>query len=45
MVEVEGANYCGKLTNIIELQYFFGYKVVLFHCDRVDIQPARGLER
>ena len=43
-IEVEGGNYYGKLTNIIELEYFKGYKVVLFHCDWVDIRPSKGLK-
>ncbi|GJY88324.1 hypothetical protein Tco_0502952 [Tanacetum coccineum] len=30
MVEVEGGYYYGKLTNIIELEYYRGYKIVLF---------------
>ncbi|GJX28788.1 transposon, En/Spm-like protein [Tanacetum coccineum] len=45
IVEVEGGNYYGKLSNIIELEYFGGYKVVLFHCDWVDIRPSRGLKK
>ena len=45
MVEVEGGNYYGKLTSIIELEYVFGYKVVLFRCDWVDIRPSRGLKK
>ncbi|GJZ34253.1 putative transposase-associated domain-containing protein [Tanacetum coccineum] len=45
IVEVEGGNYYGKLTIIIELEYVFGYKVVLFRCDWVDIRPSRGLKK
>ncbi|GJY24756.1 transposon, En/Spm-like protein [Tanacetum coccineum] len=30
IVAVEGGHYYGKLTNIIELDYYCGYKVVLF---------------
>lgn len=45
IVEVEGGNYYGKLSNIIELEYFGGYKVVLFHCDWADIRPSRGLKK
>ncbi|GJS73633.1 zinc finger, CCHC-type containing protein [Tanacetum coccineum] len=45
IVEVEGGNYYGKLSNIIELEYFGGYKVVLFHCDWVDIRSSRGLKK
>nr|GEY85196.1 hypothetical protein [Tanacetum cinerariifolium] len=44
-VEVGGGNYYGKLSNIIELEYFGGYKVVLFQCDWVDIRPSRGLKK
>nr|GEU41986.1 hypothetical protein [Tanacetum cinerariifolium] len=42
IVEVEGGNYYGKLSNIIELEYFGGYKVMLFHCDWVDIYLQKG---
>ena len=45
MVEVEGGNYYGKLTNIIELEYYHGYKIVLFHCDWVDNRLYRGLKK
>nr|GEW33570.1 hypothetical protein [Tanacetum cinerariifolium] len=45
IVEVKGGNYYGKLFSIIELEYFSGYKVVLFHCDWVDTQPLRGLKK
>lgn len=45
MVEVEGGNYYGKLTNIIQLEYYRGYKIVLFHCDRVDNRLYRGLKK
>nr|GEU76958.1 hypothetical protein [Tanacetum cinerariifolium] len=45
MVEVEGGYYYGKLTNIIELQYFRGYKIVLFQCDWVENRLYRGLKK
>ncbi|GJT83967.1 zinc finger, CCHC-type containing protein, partial [Tanacetum coccineum] len=45
IVAVEGGYYYGKLTNIIELDYSCGYKVVLFQCDWVDIRPSRGLKK
>nr|GEU98882.1 hypothetical protein [Tanacetum cinerariifolium] len=45
MVEVEGGYYYGKLTNIIELEYFRGYKIVLFQCDWVDNRLYRGLKK
>ncbi|GJZ37825.1 zinc finger, CCHC-type containing protein [Tanacetum coccineum] len=45
IVAVEGGYYYGKLTNIIELDYYCGYKVVLFQCDWVDIRPSRGLKK
>ncbi|GJU60147.1 tetratricopeptide-like helical domain, DYW domain protein [Tanacetum coccineum] len=45
IVAVEGGYYYGKLTNIIELDYFCVYKVVLFECNWVDIRPSRGLKK
>ncbi|GJS84098.1 putative transposase-associated domain-containing protein [Tanacetum coccineum] len=45
IVAVEGGYYYGKLIIIIELDYFCGYKVVLFQCDWVDIRPSRGLKK
>ncbi|XP_071697780.1 uncharacterized protein [Rutidosis leptorrhynchoides] len=43
--EVEGGNYYGKLTDIIELEYLSNYKVVLFRCDWVDIRVSKGLKK
>ncbi|GKC33034.1 hypothetical protein Tco_1040328 [Tanacetum coccineum] len=45
MVEVDGGYYYGKLMNIIELEYFRGYKIVLFQCDWVDNRLYRGLKK
>ncbi|GJS58669.1 zinc finger, CCHC-type containing protein [Tanacetum coccineum] len=45
VVEVEGRYYYGKLTNIIELEYYRGYKIVLFQCDWVDNRLYRGLKK
>ena len=42
MVEVEGKPYYGKITDIIELDYFSECKVVLFRCDWVDVRSSRG---
>nr|GEU91513.1 tetratricopeptide-like helical domain, DYW domain protein [Tanacetum cinerariifolium] len=44
MVEVKGGYYYGKLTNIIELEYYRGYKIVLFQCDWVNNRLYRGLK-
>uniref|UniRef100_A0A803N0T6 DUF4218 domain-containing protein n=1 Tax=Chenopodium quinoa TaxID=63459 RepID=A0A803N0T6_CHEQI len=40
MVEAEGHEYYGKLKEILELDYYGSYKVVLFRCDWVDIRRA-----
>jgi len=40
MVEVEGKPYHGKIIDIIELDYFSEYKVVLFRCDWVDVSSS-----
>nr|GEX43839.1 hypothetical protein [Tanacetum cinerariifolium]GEX43849.1 hypothetical protein [Tanacetum cinerariifolium] len=45
MVEVEGGYYYGKLTNIIEVEYFCGYKIMLFQCDWVNNRLYRGLKK
>ena len=42
MVEAEGHEYYGKLKEILELDYYGSYKVVLFRCDWVDIR--RGIK-
>jgi len=42
MVEAEGKPYYGKITDIIELDYFSECKVVLFRCDWVDVNSSRG---
>ena len=36
MVEAEGKTYYGKIVDIIELDYYSEYKVVLFQCDWVN---------
>ncbi|XP_021732999.1 uncharacterized protein LOC110699763 [Chenopodium quinoa] len=42
MVEAEGHEYYGKLKEILELDYYGSYKVLLFRCDWVDIR--RGIK-
>ena len=44
MVEVECKAYYGKVNDIIELDYFSDNKVVLFHCDWVNVN-FRGLKK
>ncbi|KAK5846045.1 hypothetical protein PVK06_002311 [Gossypium arboreum] len=36
--------YYGLLTDIIELDYYGKWKVVLFQCDWVDVNTARGIK-
>ncbi|KAK5786082.1 hypothetical protein PVK06_040709 [Gossypium arboreum] len=38
-------DYCGLLTDIIELDYYGRWKVVLFRCDWVDVNTARGIKK
>ncbi|XP_029146011.1 uncharacterized protein [Arachis hypogaea] len=38
-------NYYGRLTDIIELNYFEEFKVVLFKCEWVDITKGRGVKK
>ncbi|XP_020098574.1 uncharacterized protein LOC109717295 isoform X1 [Ananas comosus] len=45
MVEVEGQAYYGVLTDIIELDYYGSFKVVLFRCDWADITSQKGLKK
>ncbi len=45
MVEADGKNYYGALTDIYELDYYGNFKVVLFRCDWVDINSPRGLRQ
>lgn len=40
VVEADGVQYFGKLKAIYELSYFGSFKVVLFHCDWVDMQKG-----
>ncbi|KAG8490796.1 hypothetical protein CXB51_014008 [Gossypium anomalum] len=43
---VEGnVEYYGLLTDIIELDYYGRWKVVLFRCDWADVNTARGIKR
>ncbi|KAH1033435.1 hypothetical protein J1N35_045609 [Gossypium stocksii] len=43
---VEGnMEYYGLLTDIIELDYYRKWKVVLFRCDWADINTARGIKK
>nr|CAD1833485.1 unnamed protein product [Ananas comosus var. bracteatus] len=45
MVEAEGQDYYGKLTDIFELDYYGSFKVVLFRCEWVDIRSPRGMKK
>ncbi|XP_056685620.1 uncharacterized protein [Spinacia oleracea] len=38
MVEVDGQEYYGKLKEILELDYYGSFKVLMFRCDWVDIR-------
>lgn len=40
MVEADGQAYYGKLIHIYELDYYGACKVVMFHCDWVDINKG-----
>ncbi|KAG8473030.1 hypothetical protein CXB51_034950 [Gossypium anomalum] len=43
---VEGnVEYYGLLTDIIELDYYGGWKVILFRCDWADVNTARGIKK
>lgn len=44
VVDVDGRNYYGAITKIVELDYFSKCKVVLFRCDWVDVRPSKGLK-
>lgn len=35
---IDGPTYYGKLTNIIEVQYYDGTRYVMFKCDWADIK-------
>nr|CAD1831626.1 unnamed protein product [Ananas comosus var. bracteatus] len=45
MVEAEGQDYYGKLTDIFELDYYGSFKVFLFRCEWVDIRSPRGMKK
>lgn len=45
MVEAEGQAYYGVLTDIIELDYYGSFKVVLFRCDWADITSQKGSKK
>ncbi|KAG1362426.1 hypothetical protein COCNU_10G006450 [Cocos nucifera] len=38
-------NYYGRLTDIIELNYYGRFKVVLFRCDSIDVTQGRGIRK
>ncbi|KAG8483202.1 hypothetical protein CXB51_022201 [Gossypium anomalum] len=43
---VEGnVEYYGLLTDIIELDYYGRWKVILFRCDWADVNTARGIKK
>jgi len=41
IVEADNKTYCGKIVDIVELDYYFECKVVLFQCDWVNVN-SRG---
>ncbi|KDO41522.1 hypothetical protein CISIN_1g037486mg [Citrus sinensis] len=38
-------SYFGRLTDVIELDYYGGRKVTLFKCDWVDVNSSRGIKK
>ncbi|XP_020082508.1 uncharacterized protein LOC109706120 [Ananas comosus] len=38
--EIDGVNYYGRLRDIIELNYYGNFKVVLFKCDWIDVHHS-----
>lgn len=40
MVEADGHEYYGKLKEILELEYYGSFKVLMFSCDLVDIRKG-----
>lgn len=42
VVEADGEAYYGRVNDIVELDYYGAYRVVLFRCDWVDIR--RGIK-
>ncbi|XP_020080846.1 uncharacterized protein LOC109704510 isoform X2 [Ananas comosus] len=43
--EIDGVNYYGRLRDIIELNYYGSFKVVLFKCDWVDVHHSSGIKQ
>ena len=43
--EVGGTNYYGKLRDIIELNYYGHFKIVLFKCDWVNVHRTTGFKQ
>ena len=43
--EVGSVNYYGRLRDIIELNYYGNFKVVLFKCDWVDVHHNSGIRQ
>ena len=43
--EVGGVDYFGKIRDIIELNYYGSFKVVLFKCDWVNIYHSAGMKQ
>lgn len=39
---IDDPTYYGKLTNIIEVQYYDGTRYVMFKCDWADIKKDKG---
>ena len=44
MVEVEGGIWYGRLVDILKLDYYGAYKVVIFQCEWFDINSSRGIK-
>ncbi|KAF2302351.1 hypothetical protein GH714_034523 [Hevea brasiliensis] len=43
--EVEGVNYYGRIKDIIKLNYYGAFKVVMFKCDWFDVYHNAGVKQ
>ena len=43
--EVGGTNYCDRLRDIIELNYYGHFKIMLFKCDWVTVHCTAGFNQ
>jgi hypothetical protein len=43
--EMGGVNYYGRIRDIIELNYYGCFKVILFKCDWVDVHHSMGMKQ